>query len=322
MFSLLLAGALSKAMKFKFYARRGSWPVKRPAARQRHAMGVSHRTTTAGMIMNRAWRTPTAVALSAVVLAGCASPIRTEPTTLTEQTQIYRDGVPSTISKKRYVVMASSSNTVREGEGEERMRVVASVANTSSNPIDISTANFLASVDGKPLKILTYEEIAQEIRSKQAWAAFAVALGGAMQAAALQQQASYRSTYGTYNARTSETMNTYGARTKNFSNFNANTSGTYTNWTYDPAAGQATASAVNANTVANMSALRMQGKTALRLAEDNLLKRTTVSPNTSNGGQLVVGEFSVPVTGATLELVASIDGETHTFQFQQQHAGR
>jgi hypothetical protein len=85
----------------------------------------------------------------------------------------YRDGVPSTISKKRYVVMASSWNTVREGK--ERMRVVASVANTSSNSIDISTANFLASVDGKSLKILTYEEIAQEIRSKQAWAAFVVA---------------------------------------------------------------------------------------------------------------------------------------------------
>jgi hypothetical protein len=272
------------------------------------------------MKMNRAWRTPTAVALSAAVLAGCASPIRTEPTTLAGQTQIYRDGVPSTISKKRYVVMASPSNTVREGK--ERMRVVVSVANTSSDPIDISTANFLASVDGKPLKILTYEEIAQEIKSKQAWAAFAVALGGAMQAAAAQQQASYSSTYGTYNTRTSGTVNTYGARTNNFSNFNANTSGTYTNWTYDPAAGQAAANAINANTAANMSALRVQGEAALRLAADNLLKRTTVSPNSSYGGQLVVGDFDVPVTGATLELVARIDGETHTFQFQQQHAGR
>lgn len=271
------------------------------------------------MKMNRAWRTPTEIALCAAVLAGCASPVRTEPTTLAGQSQIYRDGVPSTISKKRYVVMASPSNTVREGK--ERMRLVVSVANTSSDPIDISTANFLAAVDGKPLKILTYEEIAQEIKSKQAWAAFAVALGGAMQAAAAQQQASYRSTYGAYNARTSGTVNTYGARTNNFSNFNANTSGTYTSWTYDPAAGQAAANAVNADTVANMSALRKQGEAALRSAADNLLKRTTVFPNSSYGGQLVVSEFEVPATGATLEIVANIDGETHIFQFQQ-HAGR
>ncbi|MBB3121807.1 hypothetical protein [Pseudoduganella violacea] len=249
------------------------------------------------------------------VLAGCASPIRTEPTLLAGQGQIYRDGIPSAISKKTFIVMASPSNSVREGK--DRMRVIVSVVNTSPNPIDVSISNFSVLVDGRLEKIFTFEEIAQEIKTEQAWAAFAVALGGAMQASAAQQQASYKSTYGTYNTNTTGSLNTYGTRNNSFANFNANTVGTYSGWIYDPAAGQAAASSVHAQTTANLSNLQTQGEAALKIAAQTVLQRTTVFPNNSHGGQLVIGKFEVPDTGIIVDILANIEGETHTFRFTQ-----
>lgn len=256
-----------------------------------------------------------ALALS-VVLVGCASPIRTDPEIADGQERIYRDGLPALVSRKQHVVLVSPTTTVREGK--ERLRLIVSVANTSTTSLVVDTSNFSAMVDGRPLKVFTHDEIAQELKTRQAWAAFAVALGGAMQAASAQQQASYASTSGTYNSNTTGNFNAYGSRSNVYGSFNATTSGTYSGWTYNPAAGQAAAAAVNAKTEADMARLQAEGQGALNEAARTMLKRTTVFPRTSHGGQIVLGEFEVPETGSTLELIATVQGETHTFRFTQQ----
>ena len=257
------------------------------------------------------------IALAIVaLLAGCATPIRTEPVISDGQERIYRDGLPALVSRKQFVVLVSPATVVREGK--ERLRLIVSVANTSTSSFDIDASNFSAVVDGRPLKVFTHEEIAQEIRTQQAWAAFAVALGGAMQAASAQQQASYASTSGTYNTNTTGNFNAYGARSNVYGNYNATTTGTYSGWTYNPAAGQAAAAAVNAETDADLARLQAQGQGALNEAARTMLKQTTVFPQSSHGGQIVLGEFEVPEAGTTLELTAKVQGEVHTFQFTQQ----
>ena len=257
----------------------------------------------------------TALAMAAL-LAGCATPIRTDPVVSGDQERIYRDGLPALVSRKQLVVLVSPVTVVREGK--ERLRLIVSVANTSNASFDLDTSNFSAVVDGRPLKVFTHEEIAQEIKTRQAWATFAVALGGAMQAASAQQQASYASTSGTYNSNTTGNFNAYGTRSNVHGNYNAATTGTYSGWTYNPAAGQAAAAAVNAKTDANMANLHAQGQRALNEAARMMLKQTTVFPQSSHGGQIVLGEFEVPEAGSTLELTAKVRGETHIFQLTQQ----
>lgn len=254
--------------------------------------------------------------LMAASLVGCATHVRTEPVVSDGQERIYRDGIPSLVSRKQFVVLVAPATVIREGK--ERLRLIVSVANTSPASFDIDTSNFSATVDGRPLKVFTHDEIAQEIKSQQAWAAFAVALGGAMQAASAQQQASYASTTGTYNSNTSGTFNAYGTRSNVYGNYNATTTGTYSGWTYNPAAGQAAAAAVNAKTDANLSRLQAQSQSALTEAARTMLKQTTVFPQSSHGGQIVLGEFEVPDTGASLEVTARVQGEVHTFLFTQQ----
>ena len=252
----------------------------------------------------------------AALTAGCAAPIKTDAVAASGQQRIFRDGIPSLISSKQSVVLVSPSTVVREGK--DRLRLVVSVVNTSTASFDVNTTDFSATVDGRQLKILTHDEIVQEIKTKQAWAAFGMALAGGMQAASAQQQASYARTTGTYNSNTSGTVNAYGTRGSSaYGNYNSNTSGTYSGWTYDPAAGQVAAASVNAQTSANMASLQENGRSALNEAARTVLKQTTVFPQNSHGGQLVLAEFEVPEIGSLLELTAKIQGEVHQFQFIQ-----
>ena len=253
--------------------------------------------------------------LFAALIAGCASPIKVAPVLLANQEQIYRDGVPAVISRKGLVVMAAPVAVIREGK--EQPKFIVSVANTSQSRFDIDTSNFSASVDGQTIKIFTHDEVVSDIKSKQAWAAFAVAMGGALQAASAQRQASNSYNSGTYNSNTSGNFNTYGSSNL-YGNYNATTVGTYSGWTYNPAAGQAAANAVNARTDSQLESLQQQGQAALGEASKNMLKQTTVAPGTSHGGQIVLASFDVPESGRTLELRVSVAGEEHLFKFTNQ----
>jgi hypothetical protein len=250
-----------------------------------------------------------------LTLFGCASQVKVEPVLLGDQERIFRDGVPAVISKKGLVVLVAPVAIVRDGE--EQPKFVVSVANTTQANFELDTTNFSALVDGKPLKIYTHAEIESDIKSKQAWAAVAVALGGAMQAASAQQAASNRYTTGTYNSTTQGNFNTYG-KSNLYGNYNANTVGTYSGWTYDPAAGQAAANAVNAQTSSQLNALQQQGQAALNVAASSMLKITTVAPGTSYGGQIVLATFDVPDSGVNLDLSVLVAGEEHRFRFVNQ----
>ena len=218
----------------------------------------------------------------AALTVGCATPIKTDPVTSSGQEQIFRDGIPALISKKQSVVLVSPATVIREGK--DRLRLVVSVVNTSTGTFNVNTTDFSATVDGRKLKIMTYEEIAQEIKTKQAWGAFAMALAGGVQAASAQQQASYARTAGSFNSNTSGNINTYGARGSAYGNYSSSASGTYSGWTYDPAAGQAAAASVNAQTSANIASLQQNGRSALNDAARTVLQRTTVFPAHSHGG--------------------------------------
>lgn len=248
-------------------------------------------------------------------LFGCASQVRVDPLLSTDQERIFRDGVPAVISKKGLVVLVAPAAVIRESKDQPKF--VVSVANTTQASFDLDTTNFIALLDGKPLKVFTHAEIERDIKSKQAWSAVAVAMSGAMQAASAQQAASNSYTSGTYRSNTQGNFNSYG-RSNIYGSYNASTNGTYSGWTYNPAAGQAAANAVNAQTNSQLNMLQQQGQAALNEAARNMLKITTVAPGTSYGGQIVLASFEVPESGVNLELTVVVAGEEHKFQFINQ----
>lgn len=248
-------------------------------------------------------------------LAGCATTIQTTAIPSSNTQQIYRSGIPSLISTKKYTVMVSPAATTRKGSA--RPEYVVSVANTTGQPIEVDTSNISVFVDSKRLKVFSYEEIEREIQNKKSTAAFLTAFSGAMRSYSAQQQASYQQTYGTYNTNTFGTVNSYGTGGTRYGSFNANTYGTYSGWTYNPGAGQLAANAENARTQAELQNINANGEAALREAAGVMLRRQTVMPGQAYGGKVVVAEIDVPEYGNKLLIKVSIDGETHEFGFSQ-----
>jgi hypothetical protein len=237
----------------------------------------------------------------AALLCGCATTIRVESIASDGQEQIYRNGVAALVSKKNVVVAVSPAEPTRRSN--QNPRFVVSMLNTSPVPIDLDSTNVAATSDGKAVHVYTYEEVVADIQRRQAIAAALTAVGGALQAASAAQAASSRSYNGTYTV-TSSNYNTYG-------------SGTYSGSVYDPAAGQAAAAAVNAQTNANMAAIRANGEAALSDAAQTLLKRQTVFPQSNFGGVVMLGAIDVPDAGDLLLIRVTIGGDEHTFAFRQ-----
>jgi hypothetical protein len=234
----------------------------------------------------------TLLALS--VLSGCASTVKISALPGNDTEQIFRAGIPSLMSKKKHVVMISPEAMTRPNSS--RPTFILSVTNLTDKSIEVDTTSVTASLDGKSLKVFTFDEVQAEIKRRQAISAALVAFGGALQASAAQQQASYSQYGGQYNT---------GAY-----------SGTYQGWSYNPAAGQAAANAVNMQTQQNLSSIRQSGESALREAASNLLQRTTLLPGKSYGGKVVFANVSVEKEGGR-ELIIDVDlrDEVHSFRF-------
>ena len=105
------------------------------------------------------------VALAGLTLAGCASTIQTTAIKSNNNQQIYRSGIPSLLSSGKYTVMVSPVATTRKGSA--RPEYVVSVANTSGQPFELDTSHISVFVDGRRLKVFTYEEVEREIKSNR-----------------------------------------------------------------------------------------------------------------------------------------------------------
>lgn len=230
------------------------------------------------------------------VLSGCASTVQisTLPDKNTEQ--IFRSGVPSLMSKKKHTVMISPEATTRQNN--TRPSFILSVTNQGGQAFELDTTSVTANLDGSALRVFTFAEIQAEIKRQQAVSAVLVALGGAMQASAAQQQASYSQHGGRYGS--------------------GSQSGTYSGWSYNPAAGQAAANAVNVQTQQTLASIRQQGENALNAAATTLLQRTTILPGTSHGGKVLLTNVKVEkLKGREIVIDVDLQDEVHSFRFYE-----
>jgi hypothetical protein len=220
------------------------------------------------------------IILIALLLFGSASTLGAardfQPVPSEGQTIEYKDGKAFLIIKGER--MHLGVHFVQQSSSTGWLAVIAQ--NVSDQPFNISETSFAISSSGLALKVYTYSELQKKERNRQAWIAVAngfAAAGNSYSASTAGNNYSY----GSYNSRTNATVSGYGTTAYG----TANTTGTYSGYSYN--AGAAYAAQADANRK-NQEIFDRSAKDALASAENleaRALKANTVSP-----GEVVTGQ--------------------------------
>jgi hypothetical protein len=156
-----------------------------------------------------------AIALAALACAGCASHEAVSFTPRGDQQAIIRDGVPAIVSRRpNSVVLVRPAS--REFRGGARPVFTVAINNLSREPLEFRVANVqvVQMVNNEPrlLKVISYEELTQEERTRQTVAAMGTGLAVAGNAMAASQAGNY-----TANSTVSTPRGTYNVQTTGYS---------------------------------------------------------------------------------------------------------
>ena len=234
-----------------------------------------------------------------VLIVGCASTFKIDPQALEGQQEIYQDGVEAVLSPKISVVAIRPSTSTYTSDG--RPKIIVSVLNGTDKPFNFSTENIRVNLDGEPHKVFTYDELVEEVKREQVWAAVAAALGG------IADSMNAANAGHTYN---SGTTNVYAY--DNYGN-SAYGSGTYSGYTYNAAAAQQAQAAANARTQANMEAINSRSEQSLNELSSTILKKSTVIPQTWHGGYVAIAKIPNSEQPHDIQVIVTIAGESHEF---------
>lgn len=224
---------------------------------------------------------------------------------------MYAQGNPGITSKKQNIVSVVVPQMFKSNE---RMRIYVQVGNGTSNqywfaPDSVSVS---CSNNGEVLDrhVFTYEELVSEERSRQMWAAIAVALAGASNAMAAQN-AGYSYTTGTYSG--SFSGNIYSTPS---ASFGGTYSGMYTERTYNPYVAQLAQQQAQAQTQRQLQALEAAGNRAMHDLGRTILRTNTVSPGQICGGVIEIESPIANDSEEEMNINVSIGNEQHSMRFR------
>ncbi len=234
------------------------------------------------------------------VLQGCATTLMLDPVASEKQKEIFQGGIETLISAKQSLVaIRPSTNTYRS---VQRPTLVVSVTNGTDEPYNFGTENISVLVNGQSVKVFTYDELVAEVKRRQAWAAVAAALEGlgqSMKAA----DAGYTYNSGTYNS------SYYGSGSSGYGY------GSYSGYSYNAEAVQQARATANAQTQANMAAIKTKADQALNQLSSTILRKETVFPQKTYGGYITLEKIPVPDAANDVIVNISVGGEVHQFKF-------
>ncbi len=220
--------------------------------------------------------------------------ISLQPDPSCQQQVLYDSGKKMFVSTQRNVV-AVRLNTEYLYAGE-RGEISVCVLNSGKDLFDFGPENIHVRSATDELKVYTYEELVAEL--EQAWRsqAMAMALVGTLNAVNAQQSA-YQYNYGSFNA--------FGPGCVTY--------GSYSGYTYDPAAAQLAQSIEVARTKSEIAQLNASASLQMQALSDTILRRQTVPPETWFGG---VVRFAMPrmrkgIDSLPIIIDVELDGETY-----------
>lgn len=222
------------------------------------------------------------------------------------QTFFFKDGRHVIVSRKPNSI-ATIAASQEKFPINTRPSFIIAVNNLSSQPVTFSTENVAFTMEGKELKVFSYQELVQEIEQQRRSAAMTHALIGAagVLGATMDGGRTYHS--GTYQTQTS----IYG----NNNLYTGNTAGVYSGTTYDPLATLQTQNTINAQTANNIAAVNSAADKRLNIVQNRILKKETVLPNTWYGGYVRISNLGEPKTPKKIKSTISIGEDIHEFFF-------
>lgn len=222
------------------------------------------------------------------------------------QTFFFKDGRQVIVSRKPNSI-ATIAASQEKFPINTRPSFIIAVNNLSLQPVTFSTENVAFTMEGKKLKVFSYQELVQEIEQQRRSAAMTHALIGAtgVLGAAMDGGRTYHS--GTYQTQTS----IYGDNNL----YTGNTAGVYSGTTYDPLATLQAQNTINAQTANNIAAVNSAADKQLNIVQNRILKKETVLPNTWYGGYVRISNLAEPQTPKTIKSTISIGKDVHEFFF-------
>ena len=218
-----------------------------------------------------------------------------------DQKAVYEDGAKTVVSTRNSIIAVRTAQN--SYSSDSRPSFIISFMNGSAEPVDFSTSNIKAEVAGKDLHVFTHQEMVDEVESKRKWAAFSAALTGMSQS---------------LNAANAGNQYTYGNYTSNYSSmgYRATGYGTYSSYTYNPAAAQQAQTLANHQMAQNIAHINSGADVSLSRLSSEILKRETVYPSQWYSGRI---EIENPDTQSMLTISVKLPNEEHIFRFTQQH---
>lgn len=248
----------------------------------------------------------------AVTQAACASYGTLTPVKGGDTERLVREGRESLVSNQSgiTVILSAPAEKVRLGK---RADFILAIRNGTQSPFEIATSNVTAHDASNPmslvaLKVFTYDELVEEEKERQAWAALAAglsAMGRSMQAAnaGYQYQSGSVSTtaYGPYGT------TGYGY-------------GTYSGTTYNYGAAQAAQMQADALNQAEFDRVEAEGEARLSGLRNTILKRHTVLPGEWYGGtiKVAVPDLSEEDFERLIGVSVAAQNTVHEFRFRFQ----
>lgn len=239
-----------------------------------------------------------------LALGGCVTAETAQFKPSLGQETIVRDGNPALISKKPHsIVLVRPAK--REFQVGSRPVYVVGVMNAGASSVLLSTKNITVQQtrNGEPvadLKVLTYEDLVNEEKTRQVVAAVLVGVAAAGNAYGASRAGYYNANGTVYTPRGAASFRVSG---------------------YDPTAAaiaQTNASIENAAMISNAVETGQRNMAAL---EQQVLKDNTVMPGEWVGGQVQFASPANDPEGKAYRITIAIGSDVHEIDVSQQGAG-
>jgi hypothetical protein len=237
----------------------------------------------------------------AALCAGCAMTevVRFQPRA--QQEALVRDGNPALVSRKKasLVIVRPAAREFRTGG---RPVFVVGINNLTNGPVNFRVVDVevtqTTETESVPIKVITYEDLVNEEKTRQVMAAIGVGLGAMGNAISASQAGRYSANTMIYTPRGIVTAHTTG---------------------YSPAAAAIAQQNANMQNEAMISATIERGQQNLAALEQGVIKDNTLFPGEWYGGQLHLSPPASVSKGAKHYTIALLVGsERHEIEVSQE----
>jgi hypothetical protein len=237
--------------------------------------------------------------LCAAVVGGCVTTETVQFQPRADQQAITRDGVPGLVStRKNSIVIARPA--AREFQIGRRPVFVLAIYNRSKGPEEFRVSNIsvMQNINGNDaqLKVITYEELVSEEKTRQTVAAIATGLAVAGNALSASQAGYYNANSTVYTPRGAYQVHTAG---------------------YSPAAASIAQSNADAQNAELISATIERGQANMATLERAVIKDNTLMPGEWYGGQLHIAPLASQDGSKKYTISVAVGSDLHEIQISQ-----